>query len=68
MKTAEHFALDEWLSEYPDGLTYIEILARLRSSKRVKHIQVWEVVEDYSLDQVANFIEDTKSHFERVTE
>jgi hypothetical protein len=71
MKTSEHFALDEWLSEYPDDLTYHEILAIMRHPKntwKAKHIYVWEVVEDCTLSQVAGFIEDTKTHFERVTE
>lgn len=30
-------------------------------------ITVWQVVEHFTLDQVADFIEDTKKHFERVT-
>lgn len=71
MKTSEHFALDEWLSEYPDDLTYHEVLALMRNPKSARkkgQIYVWEVVETYSLNQVANFIEDTKTHFERVTE
>lgn len=71
MKTSEHFALDHWLSEYPDELTYNEVLAIMRNPKnewQCDKVCVWEVVEDYTLDQVANFIEDTKAHFERVTE
>lgn len=68
MKTSEHFALDSWLTEYPDKLTYDQVIARLRTSKNMKDIYVWEVVESYPLSQVADFIEDTKSHFERVTE
>ena len=71
MKTSEHFALDEWLTEYPDNLTYDEVLNIMRDPKnnwRCDEICVWEVVEDHTLNQVASFIEDTKSHFERVTE
>ena len=71
MKTSEHFALDHWLSEYPDNLTYHQVLAIMRDPKnewQCDEVCVWEVVEDYTLDQVANFIEDTRSHFERVTE
>ena len=70
MKTSEHFALDQWLSEYPDELTYEQIIAILRDPNNTWHfedIYVWEVVEDCTLDQVATFIEDTKKHFERVT-
>lgn len=71
MKTSEHFALDEWLSEYPDNLTYHEVLAIMRDPDNTwgaPDIFVWEVVESYTLNQVANFIEDTRSHFEKVTE
>jgi hypothetical protein len=71
MKTSEHFALDEWLSEYPDHLTYDEVLAIMRNPEntwRCDDIFVWAVVEDCTLEQVADFIENTKSHFERVTE
>ena len=70
MKTSEHFALDEWLSYYPDDLTYDEILALLRDPENSwchEDISVWEQVESCPLDQVAKFIEDTKKHFERVT-
>ena len=70
MKTSEHFALDQWLCEYPDDLTYQEVLAIMRTPENTwscEEISVWEVVEDCTLDQVADFIENTKSHFERVT-
>tara|TARA_R110000803_G_scaffold201147_2_gene265831 strand:- start:310 stop:525 length:216 start_codon:yes stop_codon:yes gene_type:complete len=70
MKTSEHFALDEWLSEYPDELTYDQIIAILRHFKntwRADEITVWDVLEDCTLDQVAGFIESTRKHFERVT-
>jgi len=71
MKTAEHFALDEWLSEYPEGMSYEAIIKLLKSKKytwKIDEITVWDVVEDCTLDQVAGFIESTKRHFERVTE
>jgi hypothetical protein len=70
MKTSEHFALDEWLSDYPDDLTYAEVIAILKDPKhtwRVDDISVWETVETCTLSQVADFIDSTKSHFERVT-
>ena len=70
MKTSEHFALDEWLSEYPEGMSYGAIIKLLKSKKytwKIDEITVWDVVEDCTLDQVAGFIESTKRHFERVT-
>jgi len=70
MKTSEHFALDEWLSDYPENLTYDEIIAILRDPENTWHadnVTVWEAVENSTLDQVADYIESTKKHFERVT-
>ena len=71
MKKSERFALNEWLSDYPERLDYDEILAVLNNSENewsIDEITVWEVVENYTLDQVADFIENTRMHFERVTE
>jgi len=70
MKTSEHFALDEWLSDYPENLTYAEILAILRDPENTWHaddITVWEGVENSELSEVASYIESTRKHFERVT-
>ncbi len=70
MKTSEHFALDEWLSDYPENLTYAEILAILRDPEntwRADDITVWEGVENSELSEVASYIESTRKHFERVT-
>jgi len=69
MKTSERFALNEWLSEYPDDLSYGEILELMSVDDwTVDEITVWEVVENYTLDQVSDFIENTRMHFERVIE
>ena len=69
MKTSEKFALNEWLSDYPDDLDYYEILELMSQDDwSVDGITVWEVVENFTLDQVSDFIENTRIHFERVTE
>ena len=71
MKTSERFALNEWLSDFPDNLSYDEIIATLRDPEntwRADDISVWDVVEDCTCDQVADFIESTRKHFEAVTE
>jgi hypothetical protein len=69
MKTSEKFALNEWLSDYPDDLDYYEILELMSQDDwSVDGITVWEVVENFTLDQVSDFIENTRMHFERVTE
>jgi hypothetical protein len=69
MKQSERFALMEWLSEFPDDKTYDEIILMLRGDEsQWKHedIDVWEVVENHTLDQVADFIDNTRMHFESV--
>lgn len=67
---AEQFAIDEWLASYPSWATYQTILAMLNSDNHIwthEDLTVWEVVENFPLHQVAEFIEATKSHFLRVT-
>jgi len=71
MKTSERFALNEWLSDYPDNMDYDEILMVLNNAEdewSIDEITVWEVVENFTLNQVSDFIENTRMHFERVTE
>jgi hypothetical protein len=63
----EQFALDEWLTYYPEDMPYADILKLLREADwSDEAISVWEVVERYPLSQVAEFIEDTRLHFDRV--
>ena len=65
MKHSERFALMEWLSEFPDDKTYDEIIEMLNVDDWVDpDISVWEVVESHDLSQVADFIENTRMHFE----
>ena len=67
---AEYFALDQWLTDYPANLSYAEIINVLNNAEidfTIDEISVWEMVEDYPLDQVAEFIDDTKRAFERAT-
>ena len=71
MKKSELFALNEWLSDYPENMDYEEIIAVLNNAEdewTVDDITVWGVVENFPLDQVADFIENTRIHFERVTD
>lgn len=69
MKLSEQFALNQWLSDYPDDMTYEEIIAALKVENQwmVDDITVWYLVENNTTDQVAMFIEDTKESFERAT-
>lgn len=69
MKASEQFALNQWLSDYPDDMTYEEIITALKVDNQwmVDDITVWYLVENNTTDQVAMFIEDTKDAFERAT-
>ena len=69
MKLSEQFALNQWLSDYPDDMTYDEVITALKVNNQwmVDDITVWYLVENNTTDQVAMFIEDTKEAFERAT-
>lgn len=65
---SEYFALDQWLTDYPDDMSYADILACMNEPDNTwtcENITVWEAVETFTLDQVAEFIDDTKRAFER---
>lgn len=63
----EQFALDEWLTLYPENMAYADILKLLQEADwSHEAISVWEVVENFPLSQVAEFIEDTRLHFDRI--
>lgn len=70
MKASQSFALNQWLSYYPEDMSYEDILACMREPDHTwtcDHISVWEVVETFPMDQVAEFIEDTCNAFEIAT-
>lgn len=67
MTFAEQFALNEWLSDYPTNITYDEIIELMVGGEEEwthELISVWQTVEHFTLRQVAEFIENTKGHFE----
>ena len=67
MTNSESFALNQWLCDYPDDMSYADIIERLsvENEWNVDDITVWELVENNTTDQVAEFIEDTKAAYER---
>ena len=70
MKTSERFALNEWLSDYPSDMTYDEIIDAMVGEEEEwthENITVWQVVEHFTLRQVAEFINNTRAHFASVT-
>jgi len=63
LKPSERFALNQWLCDYPVNRTYKEILESMyENAEEWTHpeIELWEVVENYPLGQVAEMIEDTR--------
>ena len=69
MKVSERFALNEWLSDYPQDKTYDEINElMIEDEYQTEEITHWYVVQDHTLGQIIEFIENTRMHFEAVTE
>jgi len=66
MKVSERFALNQWLSDYPDTMSYDAILQALRSDGfdwRETGIYPWELIEDEANEYIAELIEDTCKAF-----
>lgn len=71
MTKAQRFAVNQWLSDYPKNASYSDIMEMLWSDDHEwvhEDLTVWCVVENYPLTQVAEFIDDTRRHFESVTQ
>jgi len=76
-KDAQYFALDQWLSDYPDDMTYDEVIQLLRldawSDKEpdrdwMEVITPWYLIEGHVGEQIADFIEETCSAALRLLE
>ena len=70
MKPSEQFALNQWLTDYPENLTYDEVIDLMMGDEDEwthDQITVWQTVEHFTLRQVIEFIEDTRKHFAAVT-
>ena len=76
LSKSELFALGEWLSEWPESWTYRQVVNWLIDNsddhayadcEDDERVWVWELVEDYSGIQIADFIDNTRIHFERFT-
>ena len=65
METSERFALNEWLSDFPEYKTFDEIIDIIYQED--ESINPWEPVENYSAARLVQIISDTKTHFEFVT-
>ena len=63
MRHSERFALNQYLTEYPEEISYSEILEMLWGGN-FENITPWSVVENRSGDQIAEFIDITKKDVE----
>lgn len=62
MTHAEIFALDEWLTEYPDNKTYDEICDLIRDED--ESVVPWIWFEHTPASSLIENIDNTRSHFE----
>jgi hypothetical protein len=64
MTQAEIFALNEWLTEYPDDMTYDEVCEMLLDED--ERVVVWQWFECMPPSVMIENIDNTKCHFENV--
>jgi hypothetical protein len=65
MNKAERFAINEWLSDYPEDKTFDEIMDLIREDD--ESVTAWELVEHHPAADLIEIIYNTKMHFEFVT-
>ena len=67
MKVSERFALEQWLSDYPDTMSYASVLQVIGLDSFCSGdfgIILWEVIEDYPSEDIIEMIDDTRQAFE----
>jgi len=65
MKVSERFALNEWLTDYPNDKTYDEVCDLLRDED--EGVTVWQWFEQIPVEDIIWSIDSTREHFENVT-
>lgn len=68
---AELFACNQWLSDWPEDMSYRQLIAKLKRDTWLgadSEIFPWQIVEDCTGDQIAHFIHETKLAAERLIE
>jgi len=65
MKISERFAINEWLSDYPEDADFETIIDLIRTDD--DSVMAWELVEHYPPSDLIELIYNTKVHFECVT-
>jgi hypothetical protein len=67
MKVSERFALNQWLSSYPDTMSYdsvLQVIGLDLFSSGDHGIVLWELIENHDSDHIIELIEDTRRAFE----
>jgi hypothetical protein len=67
MKVSERFALEQWLSDYPDTMSYesvLQVIGLDTFHSGDNGIILWEMIENYPNDDIIEIIENTRSSFE----
>ena len=69
IKQCQWFAINQWLSSYPESMTYEDIIDQLQKDtwsepideddEDDNRIVEWYLIEGHSGDQIAEFIQDT---------
>lgn len=76
-KKAQYFALNQWLSDYPDDMTYEQVIEILRKDawsddepdrSWCEVITPWYLIEGHVGEQIADLIEETYSDVLRLLE
>jgi len=56
MTKYEQFALDQWLSEWPENMTFNEVLIVLHDADYDERVIVLDFIEDAPWPEIANLI------------
>lgn len=67
MKHSERFALDHFLSAYPRGLSFDDVIDRILDDDQ-DEVCAWQVVENYGPHAIVEMINDLRQHFENVVD
>jgi hypothetical protein len=67
MKHSERFALDHFLSDYPRGLSFDDVIDRILDDDQ-DEVCAWQVVENYGPHGIVEMINDLRHHFECVVD
>ncbi len=63
-EAAETFALNQWLSDYPDEWDYQTIIEAIKAEDYQDDIFPWVLIENETGEKIADFIEATRWSFE----